>query len=158
SDLPVRGEERIAANIGDHGLRACVSCSAACRTVVLDVGEVAEKVITKPELRHDPQRAVQAIDELDVPEVGSDDRNRSFQRSIEERLIAFARRGIRNGGEEWSNQTWVVSCQSLPGGPLGYTIGLLDVPMPPQRSARHLESRRHTCSQLQRISQRAFHD
>src|SRR5262249_43860238 len=148
----------IAANIRDHGLRACVSSSAACRTVVLDVREVVEKVLTKSALRCDSQRAVQAIDELDVPEVGPENRDSTFQRSIEERLIVLAPRGIRDGGEERSNQAWLLRRQSLPGGPLGYAVRLLDVPLAPQRCARPLERQRHACSQLQRISQRAFHD
>lgn len=79
-------ESLILVDVGDHHLRAREQGASARRAVVLDGVEVVEELLVETTLRDDSEPARGGPDELNVPEFGAQERDRAFERIVEDVL------------------------------------------------------------------------
>ena len=79
SDLPVRREARVGADVADGRLRALLGRPAAGGVDVLHDGEVIEELRAEAGLGDQAQRSGGRVDDLDVPEVPAHERHRPPQ-------------------------------------------------------------------------------
>ena len=79
SDLPVRREARVGADVADGRLRALPGRPAAGGVDVLHDGEVIEELRAEAGLGDQAQRSGGRVDDLDVPEVPAHERHRPPQ-------------------------------------------------------------------------------
>jgi hypothetical protein len=83
-DSSVWGEGRIGVDVGDHGLCAGFGGASAYRLLVLDGGEVVRELAGEAALGDDPQRLGLRVGELDVSEIGGEERDGAVERLIEQ--------------------------------------------------------------------------
>jgi hypothetical protein len=83
-DRSVWGEGRIGVDVGDNGLCAGFGGASAYRLLVLDGGEVVKELAGETALGDDPQRPGLRVGELDVSEIGGEERDGAVERHIEQ--------------------------------------------------------------------------